>query len=710
MLSTIISFKYAILILLVGIICSPVYAQKDISINFEFSNQNDQRWLLGSNSRYEASISEDGIYRFQSKDNDLTQRVDGIVMGYEEEDFELSIRMRSTFCGDDDYYGFYLGRKFDETDYLAVYMSWARDYKIAHKKGDNQKKIQDWKENDAIHQRDEWQLISFSRKDEKMTLKVNGVVFNEFKDEYPEFSQIGFVIGGNSTIEVDYARITFFDRMINEVSEDVLSGEKESLGSAINTTYAELRPTLSIDGKKLYFIRSDMEVASIGKGEYDSFWESELVNDKWQDATLVRNSTYFNSDENRVGMDMSADGNTFYTLGIYKSNEFVDNGISSIKKNYSQWGQPIAMRIKNYTLYDKGELANVRMLADGKTILLGLNSREGDDYFMQLYVCFLEPDGSWTSPKNLGQTINKGGRVYSPFMAADGKTLYFSTSGYPGYGEIDYFVSKRLDDTWTNWSEPKNLGPKINGEGWDGHLVMPAIGNYAYMTSDGINYSEDLYRVGLPKEAQPEPVELITGRVFDSKTNNPIAATISLRDLDTDKEVAVATTNASTGMFKMVLPTGKNYAFFAKKEGYYSVRENASMTELKKYTESSKDLFLSPIEIGQAIKLNNIFFKRAKAEILPKSFPELHELVKILKENPSLRIRIEGHTDNQGLAELNWKLSQERADVIYKFLTSNGIKKKRLEAKGFGPSRPVVDNDNPALRQLNRRVVFVIIE
>ena len=134
------------------------------------------------------------------------------------------------------------------------------------------------------------------------------------------------------------------------------------------------------------------------------------------------------------------------------------------------------------------------------------------------------------------------------------------------------------------------------------------------------------------------------------------------------------------------------------------------MTALTQYTNTTKDLFLSPIQIGQAITLNNIFFKRAKAEILPKSFPELHQLVKILKENPALRIRIEGHTDNQGSAELNWKLSQERADVIYKFLTSNGIKKKRLEAKGFGPSRPVVDNDNPALRQLNRRVVFVIIE
>ena len=100
-------------------------------------------------------------------------------------------------------------------------------------------------------------------------------------------------------------------------------------------------------------------------------------------------------------------------------------------------------------------------ILDQKTLIhaIEMNDSKGDQ---DLYVSFRKVDGSWSRPKNLGSTINTIKAENSPFLASDGVTLYFSTNGRPGYGKNDIFMSRRLDDSWVNWSEPENLGPSIN--------------------------------------------------------------------------------------------------------------------------------------------------------------------------------------------------------------------------------------------------------
>src|SRR5690606_40006543 len=100
-----------------------------------------------------------------------------------------------------------------------------------------------------------------------------------------------------------------------------------------------------------------------------------------------------------------------------------------------------------------------------------------------LYVSFMQADGFWSEPRNIGKVVNTAAYEGSPFIAADGKTLYFTTTGKSGYGDGDIFMTKRLDDTWLNWSEPVNLGPEINTEQWDGFFTVPASGDYAYFSS-----------------------------------------------------------------------------------------------------------------------------------------------------------------------------------------------------------------------------------
>ncbi len=102
----------------------------------------------------------------------------------------------------------------------------------------------------------------------------------------------------------------------------------------------------------------------------------------------------------------------------------------------------------------------------------------------------------------------------------------------------------------------------------------------------------------------------------------------------------------------------------------------------------------------------NLQFRQSLPEILPESLPELDNLLALLRDHPSLRVTIEGHTDNVGDAAKNLELSQQRAQAVADYLTKNGIDSERLTAAGFGGTRPVASNETPEGRAKNRRVEF----
>ena len=264
-------------------------------------------------------------------------------------------------------------------------------------------------------------------------------------------------------------------------------------------------------------------------------------------------------------------------------------------------------------------------------------------------------------------------------------------------------MSKRLDDTWQNWTEPVNLGPQINSSAWDAYFTIPASGDYFYMIRNG-----DLVKIKAKEEQKPNPVVLITGKVLNSKTNEPIGTAINYFDLATGNEIGIASSNPKTGEFTIILPYGKNYSFKATAQGYYSVTENLDLSAVSSYKEISKNLLLSPIETGQVIRINNIFFETAKSILKQESFFELDNLAKLLTDNPSMEIFIAGHTDNVGNDEYNNKLSKERAAAVVTYLTGKNIVASRLTSDGFGKTKPVADNSNDDGKALNRRVEFTI--
>jgi outer membrane protein OmpA-like peptidoglycan-associated protein len=240
---------------------------------------------------------------------------------------------------------------------------------------------------------------------------------------------------------------------------------------------------------------------------------------------------------------------------------------------------------------------------------------------------------------------------------------------------------------------------------------VPASGECAYFVSTENSYGAgDVFRVKLPEALKPDAVVLISGKVLEAKTGNPVAAAIKYEDLATGKEIGSASTNPTTGIYKISLPAGRNYGYRAEASGYIPISENLDLTNQKTYRELERDLTLVPLVKGEVVRVNNIFFETAKATLRPESSPELDRIVKMLNDHPTMEIAIAGHTDSVGTPATNRQLSEDRANAVEAYLIGKGIAAKRLRTHGYGETQPIAPNNTESGRQQNRRVEFTIIK
>ncbi|MFL5752237.1 MAG: OmpA family protein, partial [Bacteroidia bacterium] len=299
----------------------------------------------------------------------------------------------------------------------------------------------------------------------------------------------------------------------------------------------------------------------------------------------------------------------------------------------------------------------------------------------------------------------------SPYLASDGKTLYFSTAGHTGYGKNDIFITHRLDDTWKHWTEPENLGPKINTPGWDAYYTVPASGNSAYLVSTYMeNGSLDIFKIKQPKSVKHAAVSLIHGFVYNSETKEPMKARISYTELGSKKELGYAISNPDNGAYMLILPKGKKYSFSATKEGFLAVHNNTDVSTIVDFKDQEVDLYLTPYKEGQSVVMNNLFFESNKFTLLPESYPELDHLLDLMKENATLKIELSGHTSkNSESDKFNLDLSTNRALAVRYYLMEKGIDGKRIGYKGYGCTKPKYQQTDEAHQSKNRRVEFTIV-
>ena len=495
---------------------------------------------------------------------------------------------------------------------------------------------------------------------------------------------------------------------INVIPNVEFSSQPENLGESINSIYDETAPMISPDGKTIYFDRKSHPENAGGFNDEDDIWFSKKDADgKWSPAKNI--GPPLNNKYNNFVQAITPDGNSLLVANLYNKDGTTGAGVSLTYKTKQGWALPERQVIDAFV--NLNQYANYYLSNDGKFLLMAIE--KNDSYGeLDLYVCFRKSDNKWSEPHNLGPVINTTVNDYSPFLAADGVTLYYSTAGISGYGSEDIFVTTRLDDSWENWSEPLNLGPKLNSPNSDTKYNIPASGEYAFFSSTNNSKGKnDIFRIKLPSKVKPNPVVLISGKVLNEKTNQPVDARIIVEELPSGKEAAIARTDPNTGEFKIILPAGKKYGFRAIGLGFFEVNKNIDLSDVNEYTEIEDEMMrLSPIEVGSVVRLNNIFFEFAKAVLLPESFPELDRTADFLKSNSSIVIEIGGHTDDSGSEITNQKLSEKRAQSVATYLISKGVDTKRMTVVGYGELRPVAFNTDEEGRAMNRRVEFKIMK
>jgi outer membrane protein OmpA-like peptidoglycan-associated protein len=197
---------------------------------------------------------------------------------------------------------------------------------------------------------------------------------------------------------------------------------------------------------------------------------------------------------------------------------------------------------------------------------------------------------------------------------------------------------------------------------------------------------------------------------LNAKDSSSLESEIVIEDIETGRNIGIANSNPNTGKYTIVLQKGKKYSFNANLEGFYPNSEFVDLSEISKYTELTKDLYLNPLEVGNKIKLNNLFFDYNKATLQNNSFVELDRLLEIMKTNPKMKILVGGHTDSRGDVSYNKELSKLIAKSVKNYLIDKGIDDSRISYEGYGESVPVAENDTEENMAKNRRVEFEILE
>lgn len=489
----------------------------------------------------------------------------------------------------------------------------------------------------------------------------------------------------------------------------------EQLGTNVNSNYNELNPLLSPDGKTLYFSRKNHPENAGGVNDKEDIWYSELGGDgKW---SLAKNmGEQFNNDKPNFVNTISStpDGQMVLLLG----NKYLDKGkmvagVSMSTKEGDKWTAPKPLEIEND--YNFNEKANYFMANSRKSLLMSVE-REDSRGDRDLYVSFEKDDGTWAEPLNLGRTINTAGEESAPFLASDDKTLYFSSNGFSGFGGSDVYISRRLDDTWTNWSSPENVGPDINTKLDDLFFNIPSISQYAYYSRGITANNADVFRVKMPVLLSPEPIVIVRGKLIDAKTGKPIGAKIIFERLPDGKQAGITYSNPETGEYEIHLPGGYLYSFRAEAKDHISESQTLDLCDFK--TDgmiTHKDISLAPIEVvlveeNAMITLNNIFFDFDKSILKPESFPELNRIVVLINERSGMQVEITGHTDPIGAEKYNLGLSERRAKAVTAYLVKKGIASDRITTTFFGESLLIDKSNTREGNRKNRRVEFKIIK
>ncbi len=496
--------------------------------------------------------------------------------------------------------------------------------------------------------------------------------------------------------------------------------------AAINTRHDEYSPVYN--NGEMYFT-SNRESGKIYKATGTSFTDIYKVKTsgaRVDTTTLQRLGDEINfHNVNEGTLAFSPDGKTMVfargNSGKRRGTQDVDLYISRFRNR--KWSEPRLISINNPKTWD----STPAFSTDGRTLYFSSN-REGGEGGIDLYSSRIDRRGRYSKPKNMGPEINTPGDEMFPYVADDA-SLYFSSSGQPGFGGLDIFVAKRKSGRIII----ENLGKPMNSsyDDFAFFLYKPDRGFFASNRLESIG-GDDIFTF-LNNDPNLKTVNYyLAGKTqtHDENENEVILANVKVQLLDFNGEVLDEVVTDQDGKFNFRVYEQERYTLFGEKQG--SDAENYFVTRLE-FTTVGKSvpqeelnqlvtnitfdttLVLNRIIIDKAIVLENIYYDFARWNITAEAAVELDKLVDIMYDNPDIVIELSSHTDSVDTESYNLRLSQRRAESAVSYIVNAGVERNRITAKGYGESRPVARNtnrdgtDNPEGRAKNRRTEFKVV-
>ncbi len=494
----------------------------------------------------------------------------------------------------------------------------------------------------------------------------------------------------------------------------------------VSTPADEYLPMLSPDNELLFFTRVSKSKA---KGDILSTEIEQLIEARRTDLNKYDGGRVlpepFNVGDSYGGVSISLNNKEMYVTICGKADARGYRNCDIFRSHFEtkydldrggpswEWGglQDLGPNINT----PDGWESQPSLSADGNTLYFA--AQRANTKGMDIYQSSRGANGEWSKAVPV-PVINTDGDEKAPFMHTDSRTLYFAArpssedqeKGYRGAGGYDIFYSRLGDDG--TWSRPKNVGHPISTDQDEHGMIVSTDGRTAYFASNRFKGAGglDIYSFEMPQEARPEDVLVVKGEVRDDKGEVVRDAQIEIKYMDTRK-VELIDVDKDDGRYATVvnLKQAGDVVLTVKKQDHVFDSRSFGSQDTARGGVAEVDMMVQKIEVGKNYKVNDIKYGTNSAEITDASKFILDELIDFLKENPSVKIRIDGHTDNVGGSGDNMVLSENRAENVRRYLQEHGIAAARLSSKGFGPTVPVADNSNEEGRAQNRRTEFVII-
>lgn len=508
--------------------------------------------------------------------------------------------------------------------------------------------------------------------------------------------------------------LQFIQQQLAKKDLDLYKANKTAVVNGEGANYAPVK----VNANTIWFTstRSDSGAAK------NNVHNNKVYVASYSDGVLntVKKANLPATNQHQGVVSVTPDGNTvFLTRWTIAAGKKIATLYAS-KKSGDNWSEPTLL--DNSVNVDGASVQQPFVMPDGKQLLYASDRKDGLGGF-DIWCVDLDATGNPVNgtSKNLGAPINTSYDEQAPYYHVQSGSLVFSSNGNVGMGGYDFFQSK---GTLGNWSTPENLGYPLNSVKDDLYFTSNGnakniLGEVLFSSDRGSDCCLEMYAL-----SKIRPLKQIQGVVVDCDTKQPLSG------------VSVAVTNSSNKVvFNATTSTNGAYSFTA--EDFDALTTAGSLTGYKPNSVSTNaitnDAIINqtlnvlclnkiidtppppPPAVDTVVVMDNIYFAFNKATILAESYEAIdNQILGMLNKYPTMVIEIGGHTDSQGTDEYNLRLSQARAESVKKYLIEKGIAADRIEAKGYGETKPVAPNtingkDNPEGRKKNRRTEFKVL-